>query len=309
MSETDGPTAERRGNELESVERSFDTPRAVSLHIDNASGEVEIATHDHARTEIRLVALHPGADVLVKDARITERSSVRGHEVTVEIPHPRGLAKLWSSGGVQVLVKVPNDAELDVSTASASTTAQGRYKGAVIRTASGDIAVEEITGAARIRTASGCVDLGSVGDVADVQSASGDVRIGVAAAGGKVSTASGDVALGRVERPARIRAASGDVRLGEVLQGAEIETVSGQQQVERAAAGDFVMRAVSGDIVVSVVPGSLVRFDAGSMSGNVQSDIELESARPVGASQGGVSELSIQAKTVSGDIYVLRATP
>jgi hypothetical protein len=309
MSETDDITAAQGGTGLESVERSFDTTGMVSLHIDNASGEVEIATHEAARTEVKLVALHPAAEALVKEARISERSSARGHEVTVEIPHPRGLAKLWSSGAVRVVVKLPNDAELEVSTASASTSAQGRYKVALMRSASGDIAVEEVTGTAKIRTASGCVDLGSVGEVADIQSASGDVRIGVAAAGAKVSTASGDIALGRVERPARLRAASGDVRLGEVLEGADIETVSGQQRIERAAAGDFVMRAVSGDISVSVIPGSLVRFDAGSMSGNVQSDIELEPGRPIGAEKGAVPELSIQAKTVSGDISVLRATP
>ncbi|MGA3352054.1 MAG: DUF4097 family beta strand repeat-containing protein [Acidimicrobiales bacterium] len=311
MSETDGATATGRDvGQLEvTVERSFETPGTVSLRVENPSGGVEIGTHDAERTEVTLVALDSAADALVRDARISERRSARGYEVSVEIPHPRGLAKLWSGGGVQVLVKLPSDAELDVSTASASITARGRYKVAVMRSASGAIAVEEITGAAKIRTASGGVDLGTVGDVADVQSASGDVRIGVAASGGKVSTASGDVALGRVERPARVRAASGEVRLGEVLQGADIETISGDQRVERAAAGDLVMRAVSGDIVVSVVPGSLVRFDAGSLSGNVASDIDVESSRPVGAEQGEVREVSIQAKTVSGDISVLRATP
>ncbi len=293
-----------------SLERSFETPEPVSLNVQNASGEVVVEVHGEARTEIMLIALDRAGDELVRGARIRERAVGGRHEVSVEIPRLRALAKLWSvfPSGVRVLVKVPAGTVLNVTTASASLTARGRYQEAVVRSASGGIAIDHVSGTVRIRTASGLVDLGTVGDELDVQSASGDVRIASAEAGANVSTASGDVALGRVGRLTRVRAASGDVRLGEVLEGADIETVSGDQRVERAAAGEFVMRAVSGDIAVAVVPGSLVHFDAGSMSGQVGSEIDLAASRPADAAmKEGVRELSIRAKTVSGDISVARA--
>jgi hypothetical protein len=59
---------------------------------------------------------------------------------------------------------------------------------------------------------------------------------------------------------------------------------------------------------VAVAPGSLVRFDTVSMSGRVRSDIDLEPGRPAASGErGAFDELSIQSKTVSGNISVLRA--
>jgi hypothetical protein len=310
MSENDDNAASRDDVAGAPTQRSFETPGSVTLRVENAAGRVEIETHDAERTEVRLVALEAGADPLVKSARVTERVSAKGHEVSVEIPHARGMAKLWAGflAGVEVLVKVPRGTTLEVTTASASITARGRYHGASLRSASGAITIEEIAGAARIRSASGRLEVGSVGEMADVKSASGDIALGEAAAGGTVVTASGDVALGRAGKPTRIRAASGNVYLKEALQGAEIETVSGDQRIERASAGDYVMRAVSGDISVAVVPGTLVRFDAGSVSGRVETEIDVGPSRPLGAGENDeVRELLIQAKTVSGDISVVRA--
>jgi hypothetical protein len=274
----------------ESMERSFETPGPVSLRVENASGKVEIETSRGGRTDVLIIALHPAADELVRRARVSERSTSFGHEVTVEIPHARPRARLWSadSAAVGVLVRVPPDTGIDVSTASASVGAHGRYGAARIRSASGAVSLDEIIGRAKVRTANGDIQLRTVGDTADVETAAGDVRIGAAAAGAKITTA------------------SGDVRLSESLQGVTIKTASGDQRIDRAAAGDYLLQAVSGDIAVAVVPGSLVRFDAGSISGHVQSDIEVQSDRPAEAA-GDVAKLSIQAKTVSGDISVVRA--
>jgi hypothetical protein len=275
----------------ESMERSFETPGPVSLRVENASGKVEIEISRAGRTDVLIIALHPAAEELVRRARVSERSTSFGHEVTVEIPHARPRARLWSaddSAAVGVLVRVPPDTGIDVSTASASVGAHGRYGAARIHSASGAVSLDEIIGRAKVRTANGDIQLRTVGDTADVETASGDVRIGVVAAGAMIATA------------------SGDVRLGESLQGVTIKTASGDQRLDRAAAGDYLLQTVSGDIAVAVVPGSLVRFDAGSISGHVQSDIEVQSDRPAEVA-GEVAELSIQAKTVSGDISVVRA--
>ena len=292
-----------------STERSFETPGEVRLRVENAAGLVEIETHDLPTTEVRVAPLGHAAAELASRAQISDRATGRGHEVVVEIPNARKKARNWLSHelSVGVWLRVPSGTELDVFTVSAPVSARGRYGAASIRTVSGAITVEEITGQATIRTTSGSLEVGTVGDMADVQSASGDVRIDVAGAGGRVSTASGDIALGRVDKPARVHTASGDVSLAEAAQGATIETVSGDQRIERADAGDYLLRAVSGDIVVAVVPGTLVRVDAGSMSGRVASDIDIEPGRPAAAAGADVREIQIQAKTVSGDVSVVRA--
>jgi len=293
-----------------SLKRSFATPGAVSLRVENYSGKVEIDTHDIATTEIVLVAMSPAAGEVVEHTRINEKATALGHEVIVEVPQSRGKARLWLGNGaaVSVSVKLPRDAQLDISTASAWVNASGRYRAATIRTTSGAIAVGEVAGEARVRTMSGDVALEAVDGVVDVQSASGDVKIGVAASGGKISTVSGDIDLGRSGEPTRIHTASGEVRISEALRGIDVESVSGDQRIERATAGECLMRAVSGDILVAVVPGSLVCLDAGSLSGRVSSDIEVEPSRPpVRQGEPDGPELLIQAKTVSGAIAVVRA--
>ena len=291
----------------ESTERSFDTPGRVRLRVDNTAGLVEIETHDSPTTEVRVAPLSHGAAELAGRARISEQASGGRHEVVVEIPsHKRLMNWLANEISVGVFVRVPASTEVEVFTVSAPLSARGRYAAADVRTVSGAISLEEVTGAARVKTTSGKTELGKLDGPADVQSASGDVRIDVAALGGTVATASGDIVVGRADKPARLHSASGSVSLGEAHEGATIDTVSGDQRIERAQAGDYVLRAVSGDIAVAVVAGALVRVDAGSMSGRVESDIDIEPGRPESA-RGDCREVEIHAKTVSGDISVQRA--
>ena len=311
MSDIGNSHATQSGGLEGTVERSFDTPGPVTLRVQNGSGKVEIETVDASSTEIRVVALGQSAIDIVERARIVERATGRGHEVVVEVPQARGRARFWLGNGssVAVYARVPVDSELDITTASASVGAVGRYQEVSIHTASGEVDLGEVAGQGKIRTASGDVAIEGVGDVVNVQTASGDVRIGVAAAGGKVSTASGDVRLDQAGRAVRVRTASGDVSLGEVLEGAGVETVSGDLRIERALAGDLILRSVSGDVAVAVAPGALVRFDAGSMSGRVSSEIEIEADRPVTGGEVEGPELFIQATSVSGNIVVTRALP
>jgi DUF4097 and DUF4098 domain-containing protein YvlB len=293
----------------ESRQAIFETPGRVRLRIQNAVGTVEIDTDDIARTEVSLVSLHPGADDLVRNSRVFEKSEGGVHEITVEIPkiRPRGGYWLGDDAGVRAQVLVPRDAEIQVATASASVGARGSYRSVGVDTASGSICVEDATGPVKVTTAGGSVQVGSVGGAVNVRTASGNVRVDHVASGGKVATASGDIEVKRVESPVRLRSISGDIRVGEALHGSSAETVSGNLRIERAAAGEIVLRSVSGDVFVAVAPGSLVRFDTVSMSGRVRSDIDLEPGRPASGERGAFEELSIQSKTVSGNISVLRA--
>ncbi len=293
------------------VERIFETPGPVNLRVQNPSGKVEIETHAAQKTEVRVIALGRYADEIIERTRITDRATSRGHEVTVEIRQGRGKPRfhLGNGAAVGVSVRVPPDTTLDVSTSSASISAPGTYRAAAIRSASGAIDLGDIAEGAKLQTASGDIRAGTVGDALDVQTASGEVQIEAAAAGGKVSVASGRVNVDRTGKQIRVQSASGDVRIGDAPEGARVETVSGDVRIERASGGELILRTVSGDVAVAVVQGTLIRFDAGSLSGKVSSDIQVETDRPESAqdapSAGG--ELLVQAKTVAGNIRVTRA--
>jgi len=293
---------------LQPVERSFDTPGVVRLRVENTAGLVEVRTHDRPTTEVSVVPQSRSAARLLRDLRIDARPSGAGHRVEVEVPHTRrGLLDWGLIGGdlsVNVSVRVPQGAALELSTVSAPVVADGSYAEAEIHTVSGDVTIDTVAGRSRLKTVSGRLEAQSLG-AAEVHSASGEVTVDALPQGGRISTASGAVQLGRVAEHTRVHTASGDVRLTEADADLNVETVSGDQRIERAGAGDFSLRAVSGDIFVAVVPGTLVRFDAGSSSGRVDSEIEIERDRP--SPQAGGGELSLRAKTVSGDISLARA--
>lgn len=293
------------------VERNFDTPGVVTLRVENIAGVVEVRTHDRPTTEVVVAPQSRAAARLLRDLRIEERRSGEGHSILVEVQRPRHGLRDWSlmvgDLSVRVSVSVPTGAGLEVSTVSAAVVAEGRFAQADVRTVSGEVTLEQVTGRSRLKTVSGRLEALNLGE-ADVHSASGEVRIDALPQGGRITTASGDVVLGRAGERTKVHTASGDVRLAEAGEDVNIETVSGDQRIERAGAGDFVLRAVSGDIFVGVVPGTLVRLDVGSTSGRVQSEIQIDDDRPPMPEGGDGGQLSLRAKTVSGDISLERAS-
>jgi DUF4097 and DUF4098 domain-containing protein YvlB len=82
-----------------------------------------------------------------------------------------------------------------------------------------------------------------------------------------------------------------------------VNTVSGDIRVDAVKQGNVTLGAVSGDIVVGVRRGSRLWVDAQSISGETESELEL-AGTPV-SDEGPLVEL--RAKTVSGDIRVVRA--
>ena len=64
------------------------------------------------------------------------------------------------------------------------------------------------------------------------------------------------------------------------------------------------VHSVSGDIVIGVASGTRIQVDAGSVSGDLSSEIPLD-----GDTEGtdGQPELAIRVQTVSGNVLVRRA--
>jgi hypothetical protein len=150
-----------------------------------------------------------------------------------------------------------------------------------------------------------------------VHTASADVSCTGELSGLDVHTASGDVSAERVSGPARVVTASGDVQVGAAAE-AGVETASGDVRIEQAAGAVTVrtasgdvwigqasgrraeVKSSSGDIRVAVARGIGVYLDLSSLSGTVSSELEP-------AEENGGADMTIQCRTISGDVQVLRA--
>lgn len=290
--------------------QKFETPGPVTVRVENKAGDVVFHATDAAVTEVQVsVSSSRGNDLA--DGTLIEHHGADGrHLVTVEVPWPGGLLKtlLRSTNEVVVTVHAPMGSMLEATTAAGDVTVHGRFGALNAQSASGDVNVDEIVHDVSVRTASGDVSIGTADGRATVETASGDVRCRVLGAGGKIKTASGDIDVGATRGVLEVSSASGDLSLGEVSDGCHLRAGTGDLHVSRLVAGRAQLDAVSGDLTVGVARGTLLAVDVQTVSGDLQSDIDLDGEGwDDGPAEGPKAE--VIAHTVSGDVRIRRASP
>ena len=260
--------------------QTFEVEGPVRVSVENAAGEVRV---DGGARQAEVEVRARRNDDASREAAANTRVELRDGELVVEVPRRDG----WRFGRepeVLVELKVPDDSALSFTTASADVRTSGRLAEVRGRTASGDVRVADAA-SVRIETASG--DL----DVAEVRGEAG------------LKAASGDIALGHAAGPVDAAVVSGDLRVGSVDAGASLQAVSGDIELRAVATGEVEVRTVSGDVTVGVRQGSRVHVDVSTVSGDLKSDVALDSAPETG--DGPLVDL--RGRTVSGDLRVRRA--
>jgi hypothetical protein len=268
----------------------FDTPGKTRLRVKNAAGLISVDPSETGRTTVELEALRD--DDATREAIARATVEMNGNEITIEIGvggKGFGVGPAWITFGrtaqVGVRIRCPEDTDLDCATASADVAATGRLGNVELKTASGDIAVDQVT-------------------TLRVQSASGDVRAATVDGEARIQTVSGDVRLGTVAGPVSATLVSGDFAIDDAHTDLSAKTVSGDQRIGAIREGQISVQSVSGDVRVGVRPGTRLRIDANSTSGDVSSELDVKDTPSEGSTQ---TEARLAAKTVSGDIEITRA--
>ena len=268
---------------------AFDTPAPPRLRVRNPSGLISIEAAETDRTTVELEAIRN--DDATREAIEKATVELNGNEVLVEVGGGTGfgIGSAWISFGrsPQVGVKIvcPVGAEVDCTSASADVSTKGRLGEVEVKTASGDVSVEQVAG---LR----------------VQSASGDVRAGLVEGEARIQTVSGDVRLGSVAGSAEATLVSGDLAIDEAQSDLSGKTVSGDQRIGAISEGQIKLQSVSGDVRLGVRPDTRLRIDATSTSGDISSEFDVKDQPSEGPSG---SEARLQIKTVSGDVEITRA--
>jgi Putative adhesin len=277
---------------------TFSTPGPVLLNLDIPIGEIEIETANTDETSVELAALagSDSAEELIAGARMESIRRGDGHEVIVEVRPRHGISISLSVGPglrfgspeLRLRVTCPHGASLDIRTKSADVQARGTYGAVEIKTASGDLQVED-AGSARIKTASGDVHVDRTRTNLEVNSVSGDLHAG---------DVGGDLSAALV---------SGDVHARDVSGSISANTVSGDQNYEAVLNGRVELKAISGDVTVGIRRGARVYVDANTVSGSTSSEFELADAPVAEAAPESDRSVEVFVKTVSGDIRLERA--
>jgi len=268
----------------------FDTPGQVRLDLEIPFGRIEVDTAEGDTTHVSLEGNESVSRELVENARVETYQRGDSAEVVVEVRHRGIMFSIGRSPEIRLRVTCPPGADMTARTKSADISARGNYRGVEVKTASGDIEIDEVESDARIKTASGDVSVQEVGGQAEIQSTSGDV------------------ALQRVGGDLIVKLVSGDLWVRDAGASVHANSVSGDQRLEAVFSGTVEATAISGDVYVAVRRGSRVYVDATTVSGSTSSELELSDApTDDGEPDEDAPMIDVRAKTVSGDVMIARA--
>jgi DUF4097 and DUF4098 domain-containing protein YvlB len=265
---------------------TYPTPEPVRVVVRIPAGRVDITTEDSTETTVNVRRLGRGnGSVGPDEVKIDYRPSRREDGQLLIVAEHGHRSWFGKENSYEVEIRTPHGADVQAVTASADIRGSGRFGDVDVRTASGDAFFDDMTGRGTVKSASGDIRLGDVGGQVSVNTTSGDAEI---------RRAGGDVTAALVSGDLIVRTAAGDIKA---------RSVSGDLRIESFDRGSAQMTTVSGDVQIAVLPDRRVWMDLSSRSGDTSCDLA------VGDGEGsGEASVSIEARSVSGDVRIRRAS-
>ncbi|MGH3369569.1 MAG: DUF4097 family beta strand repeat-containing protein [Nocardioidaceae bacterium] len=267
-------------------------PAIARVRIEIGSGQVELVPSDDAAVRATL-DVPPGADQdWVNDITF----KVVGDELVVDAP------RRFRSGEIRVRVEAQATMPARIKTGSADILARVPLQDARLSTGSGDIILERSEGVLAAGTGTGRIRIEYAAGPVRANTGSGDIEIRTAETMVAASTGSGDVRIGDAAGPATVKVGSGDITIERVLDHSVATSGSGDVRVERAEGASVRAETARGDVQIGVPQGTPTYLDLKTVTGHIRCDLEPSSRPPEGD-----RSLTLRARTVSGDISVVRA--
>ena len=261
-----------------------DVQAKSEIIIYNTSGEVEVRGWSRNQVEVE-ADLGSGVKELIFE--------VDGKQVLIEVRGPEHGGRNISS---DLLIRVPENSSLEISTVSA------------------DITVEDVKGRQLIDTVSGDIDtvayasdltMGSVSGDIDVQGDNKKNRV-------RADSVSGDIEFESLDGDVEVDTVSGDVVLYDSrFENVEAATVNGDIVFHAAMYGDRRMNfeTVNGDIDIKFDGDISARFDIETFNGDIRNCFGPESVRTSKYAPGrelkftqGDGDGRVVIRTLNGDL-------
>ena len=271
------------------MNKTFDTPDPVELHVELGSGTLTVEARDTAESVVDIAG--PRAEEFAVEQR--------GRHLVVVPPKGRFLG--LDTGSHTVRIVVPTGSDLATKTGSAATETIGSLGQVRFKTGSGDVEVERADGPMVIDSGSGDIRCHAAAAEVRIKSGSGDIDLGDVRGTTGISTGSGDVVIGVVHERTVIKTGSGDLELKRSEADVNLSTASGDVVVGHAPRGRITAKNVSGDVRVGIPAGTPVWTDVNSVTGSVASNLES-----LGKPAEGQDYVELRASTVSGDVRLLQ---
>jgi hypothetical protein len=284
--------------------RTFNVSKAATLLVANIAGNIQVTPGAAGSIEIEALKHAWGPNAEQAKARLGDaviETYATGSRVEVRVEH--GARNDARSVDVEISVKVPPDAAID------------------LRTVSGDIRVTNVKGEVRVQGVSGNLALEGTARLAAVKTVSGDVTL--TNAGGdaqlSLSTVNGDLLVQTLNaRSLDVNTVNGDVRIaGWSGDRAHIRTLDGDLDLQATLVkgGRYEIESHSGDIQLSLSDQPGFDLETHTFSGRIRIDFPIKSEGPIRDDNRGPRSIrgtygdassSLRVQTFSGNLTVMR---
>lgn len=244
-----------------------------SIRLGTVSGDCIIKTHRSSKVIVDLVYDVDPEDAL--DYKIEERQG----KLVIKERWDGGS----SSGDVLWTLTVPDDAEIDFSSASGNLEVTGPIGEIDASTASGDIGLENVSGEIEVSTASGEVTITKGDGDVEISTASGDVEGNGIKGEINISTASGEIEISDSKGVFELSCASGEITAeGITVEGSSnFSTASGSVEVILAKTSeyDLSLSAASGDVTLDYNGNAIkgyFEFEARKRRGSIKCPFDFD---------------------------------
>jgi DUF4097 and DUF4098 domain-containing protein YvlB len=268
----------------EEVDKTVDAASDGHVDIINISGSIEVYGWSDSSVE---VTGELGDKV---EELIVERD---GDKVLVKVKVPRNNSNNITS---DLVIRVPEDSSIDVSTVSADITSEGIEGEQMLHTVSGDVEVEASGSDVSAQAVSGDVDV--TGDGSDIEV--------------QATTVSGDVTVIDVSGEVGAEAVSGDVLVRDgSFERASLNSVNGEIDFQAGLrdGGKLAIETVNGDVDVQFSGDVAARFDIETFNGDITNCFGPEAERTSKYTPGlelsfteGDGDGRVTITTLNGDI-------
>jgi DUF4097 and DUF4098 domain-containing protein YvlB len=277
---------------------TYTTPGPIHLAVE-CSGDIRISATDRTDT---VVTVTPRSPNRAADVRAAEQVEVELSGDVLTIKSQKGWRKPFGSNGLaDITIELPVRSGVTSTTTVGRIVTDGELGAMTAKSAMGDIAIDRMAGG-RVKTALGEVRIEQVDGDLDVGSSSGELHIGDVHGSATVKSGNGNIEIGHVTGAVRVRAANGRIDIARVDRSAVTKTSNGATRIGQVGEGDVLLTAAAGGMQIGIPEGTTAWLDLHSQFGRVRNELETTIA-PSGAEP----RVKVTAKTYSGDVIVHRA--
>lgn len=167
--------------------KSFKLERTAKLRVETSDANIRVISCDCSTVEARITT--KGWAIGGDGINISDRQT--GDQIDIEVTFPRRVFQMnWGNRSVNIEIRVPRDADLDLHTGDGKVDVQGVKGALILRSGDGNINLSDLQGTLKADTGDGNIDMRNVRGELSLHT--GDGNIDVTGIDGSLRAETGD---------------------------------------------------------------------------------------------------------------------